>query len=212
MIQEDWVLAIEDEAWDDLEGEGEAHKTSWYVEDITKVEEARHLTRGGGHCKPTYLEEDYPGRDPPLAREADKAKAPKESKKDKVLAQLKKTQASISIWGLIVASQKHIDAIVEALAGKEVPMDTTPKQVLSIMGVTTEESAIIFTTKNLPPEGGDHNRAFYVTIDCIGSKVPKVLVDNGSLINVCPMRTATVDTEEFPFSSHEMRLLLHWGG
>jgi hypothetical protein len=30
-----------------------------------------------------------------------------------------------------------------------------------------------------------------VTIDCIGSKVPKVLVDNGFSINVCPMRTAT---------------------
>ena len=61
-------------------------------------------------------------------------------------------------------------------------MDTTPEQILSIMGVTTVESAIIFTTKDLPPEGGDHNRAIYVTIDCIGSKVPKVLVDNGSLI------------------------------
>ena len=29
-----------------------------------------------------------------------------------------------------------------------------------------------------------------MTIDCIGSKVPKMLVDNGSSINVCPMRTA----------------------
>jgi hypothetical protein len=70
-------------------------------------------------------------------------------------------------------------------------MDTTLEQILFIMGVTTDESAIIFTTKDLPPEGGDHNRALYVTVDCKGSKVPKVLVDNGSLINVCPMRTAT---------------------
>jgi hypothetical protein len=36
-----------------------------------------------------------------------------------------------------MASQKHRDAILEALAGKEVPMDTTPKQVLSIMGMNT---------------------------------------------------------------------------
>ena len=70
-------------------------------------------------------------------------------------------------------------------------MDTTPEQVLSIMGVTTNESAIIFTTKDLSPEGGDHNKALYVTIYCIGSKVPKVLVDNGFSINVCPMRTGT---------------------
>ena len=70
-------------------------------------------------------------------------------------------------------------------------MDTTPEQVLSIIGMTTNESSIIFTTKDLPPEGRDHNRALYVPIDCIGSKVPKVLVDNRSSINVCPMRTAT---------------------
>ena len=47
-----------------------------------------------------------------------------------------------------MASQKHRDAILEALARKEVPMDTTPEQVLSIMGVTTDEFAIIFTTKD----------------------------------------------------------------
>jgi hypothetical protein len=90
-----------------------------------------------------------------------------------------------------MASQNHRDAILEAMARKEVPMDTTSKQVLSIMGMTTDESAIIFTTKDLPPEGGDHNRSLYLTIECIGSKVPKVLVDNGSSINLCPMRTAT---------------------
>ena len=89
-----------------------------------------------------------------------------------------------------MALQKHRDAILEALAGKEVSMDTTLEQILSIMGLTTNESAIIFTTKDLPPEGGDHNRALYMTIDCIGSKVPKVLVDNGSSINVCPMHIA----------------------
>jgi hypothetical protein len=76
------------------------------VEDITEIEEARHLTRGGRHFKPAYLEEDYPEQDPPPTREADKAKAPKETKEDRVLAQLKKTQVSISIWGLIMALQK----------------------------------------------------------------------------------------------------------
>ena len=67
------------------------------MEDITEIEEARHLTRGGRHFKQAYLGEDYPGRDPPPTREADKAKAPKETEEDRVLGQLKKTQASISI-------------------------------------------------------------------------------------------------------------------
>ena len=67
------------------------------MEDITEIKEVRHFIGGGRHFKPAYLEEDYPGRDPPHAREANKAKAPKEIKEDRVLAQLKKTQASISI-------------------------------------------------------------------------------------------------------------------
>ena len=61
------------------------------MENITKIEEACHLTRGGRHFKPTYLEDYYPGRDPPPTREANKAKASKETKEDQVLAQLKKT-------------------------------------------------------------------------------------------------------------------------
>ena len=75
------------------------------------------------------------------------------------------------------------------MAGKEIPIDTTPEQILLIIGMTIDESAIIFTTKDQPPEGGDHNKALYVILDCIGSKVPKVLVDNRSSINVCPLRT-----------------------
>ena len=73
------------------------------------------------------------------------------------------------------------------MVGKEVPMDTTSEQILLIMGMTTDGSAIIFITKDLPPEEGDHNKALYVTVECIGSKV---LVDNGSSINVCLMHTA----------------------
>ena len=67
------------------------------LEDITKFEETRHLTKGGRHFMPTYLEEDYLGRDPPPTREADKDKAPKNIEEDEVLAQFKKNQASISI-------------------------------------------------------------------------------------------------------------------
>ena len=85
------MIAIDDEAWDDLVGEGQSLNTSWYVEDITKAEEAHNLTRGGRHFKPSYLEEDYSRRDPPPVREADKTKVSKEIEKDKVLAQLKKT-------------------------------------------------------------------------------------------------------------------------
>uniref|UniRef100_A0A2N9FXD3 Retrotransposon gag domain-containing protein n=1 Tax=Fagus sylvatica TaxID=28930 RepID=A0A2N9FXD3_FAGSY len=64
VLQKDRVLAIDDVAWDDLVGDGQSQNTRWYVEDITEIEEEHHLTRGGRHFKPCYLEEDYPERDP----------------------------------------------------------------------------------------------------------------------------------------------------
>ena len=49
--------------------------------------------------------------------------------------QLEKTQAYVSVWGLLMASQKYRKAILDALNGKEVPIETTPQEALSLMGV-----------------------------------------------------------------------------
>ena len=40
--------------------------------------------------------------------------------------QLKKTQAHVSVWGLLMASQKYRKPLLDALNGKEVPIETTP--------------------------------------------------------------------------------------
>ena len=44
----------------------------------------------------------------------------------RVLTQLKKTQAHVSVWGLLMASHKHCSALLDALNGKEVSIETTP--------------------------------------------------------------------------------------
>ena len=38
-------------------------------------------------------------------------------------------------WGLLMASQKHCKALLDALNGKEVPIETTPQEVLFLMSV-----------------------------------------------------------------------------
>ena len=64
-----------------------------------------NITRSGKHYKPSLLEKDYPGRD---LEEGSKPMEPrgKEDKEeeDTVLMQLKKTQAQVSVWGLLIAS------------------------------------------------------------------------------------------------------------
>ncbi|XP_077247235.1 uncharacterized protein LOC143886952 [Tasmannia lanceolata] len=47
-----------------------------------------------------------------------------------------------------------------------------------------------FADEDLPPEGRDHTRPLRITIICNKKRVPEVLVDNGSALNVCPLSTA----------------------
>jgi len=54
---------------------------------------------------------------------------------DRVLSQLKKTQAHVLVWGLLMASHKQRSALLDALNGKEVPIETAPQEVLFITGV-----------------------------------------------------------------------------
>ena len=60
-----------------------------------------------------FLENDLPGRD---IGEAFKSTKPKEKEEeDRVL-----TQAYVMVWGLLMASNKHCSALLDALSGKEV--------------------------------------------------------------------------------------------
>ena len=89
-----------------------------------------------------------------------------------------------------MASHKHCNALLDALNGKEVPIETTPQEVLSLIGVKVPSHPLLaFSDKELPLEGAIHTRPLQITIECMGAKVLVVLIDNGSALNVCPLRT-----------------------
>ncbi|KAL0015466.1 hypothetical protein SO802_002535, partial [Lithocarpus litseifolius] len=49
---------------------------------------------------------------------------------------------------------------------------------------------LAFSKEELPPKGATHTRPLQITMECMGAKVPMVLIDNGSVLNICPFRTA----------------------
>ena len=150
-----------------------------------------NITKSGKHYKPSFLEKDHLGRNMGKGSKPTKPKGREEKeKKDRVLTQLKKTQAHVSVWGLLIAFHKHRSAFLDALNGKEVPIETTPQDVLSLMGVEAlSHPSLTFSDKEFPPEGAAYTRPLQITIECMGAKVPMVLIDNGSVLNVCPFRT-----------------------
>ena len=89
-----------------------------------------------------------------------------------------------------MASHKHCNALLDALNGKKVPIETTPQEVLSLIGVKVPSHPLLaFSDKELPLKGAIHTRPLQITIECMGAKVLVVLIDNGSALNVCPLRT-----------------------
>ena len=58
-----------------------------------------------------------------------------------------------------MASQKYRKALLDALNGKEVPIETTPQNVLSLIGVEGPSSPLLaFSNEYLPPEEATHAR------------------------------------------------------
>ncbi|RVW68741.1 Retrovirus-related Pol polyprotein from transposon 412 [Vitis vinifera] len=81
---------------------------------------------------------------------------------DEILRQLRTTQARISIWSLLASSSTHRDALVRALGQIRVDTATTPEGLIHML---TADRATC-------------------------RRVPSVLLDNGSALNVCPLVTA----------------------
>ena len=66
---------------------------------------------------------------------------------------------------------------------------TTLERLIHIMTVD-RATCIMFLDDDLPLEGSDHTHPLYITVGCSSHRVPSVLLDNGSALNVCPLATA----------------------
>ena len=66
---------------------------------------------------------------------------------------------------------------------------TTPEGLIHMM-MADMATCIVFLDDDFPLEGSDHTRLLYIIVSCLGHKVPSVLLDNGSALNVCPLATA----------------------
>ena len=84
-------------------------------------------------------------------------------------------------------SRDYREALVLALDQKKISMSCTPEQMVGSL-TETPLGAIIFSDDNLPLEGRDHHRALFIKAEVKGKITCCVMVDNGSAINVCPLK------------------------
>ena len=127
---------------------------------------------------------------------------------DIVLKQLQKTQANISLWGLLVASYHHRQTLINLLNQIQVPTNLTPQAFNTMIGAIKKEPSISYYDKDLSSKGRDHNDPLHITVDTNGKRVPMVLIDDGSALNMCPLRITSclgLSIEDFAPSCQYVR-------
>ncbi|XP_077230133.1 uncharacterized protein LOC143863334 [Tasmannia lanceolata] len=90
-----------------------------------------------------------------------------------------------------MSSSKHRKVILKEVNAAQVSVDVTPDELVSLVTPARTSKVLSFTDEDLPPESKDHTKPLKITLICNKKKVPEVLVDNGSALNVCPLSTTT---------------------
>ncbi|OVA05208.1 hypothetical protein BVC80_833g6 [Macleaya cordata] len=103
---------------------------------------------------------------------------------------MRRTKANVSVWGLLEASTKHRDAVLEALNSIQVPTVITPNELVATITHIHSMPTISFSDEDLPSEGARHNRALNITIGWNHLVIPLVLIDNGFGVNICTLEIA----------------------
>ncbi|XP_077222123.1 uncharacterized protein LOC143855965 [Tasmannia lanceolata] len=101
-----------------------------------QCDEVRHVTRGGRIFKPTELRAENPAEVVRAAEAQKQSKPGCEEEDENLLRQLKKTQANISIWGLLMASPKHRQVVLRELNAAQVSVDITSDELAVDNGST----------------------------------------------------------------------------
>ena len=60
-----------------------------------------------------------------------------------------------------------------------------------MIGSINRELTISYSNKDLIKKGKHHNDPLHITVDSMGKMIPMVLIDDGSALNVCPLKTTS---------------------
>ena len=89
----------------------------------------------------------------------------------------------------MASSSTHRDALIRALNQIRVNTATTLGGPIHFLTVD-RATCIVFSNDDLPLEGLDHVRPLFIDVSCSSRRVPSVLLDNDSALNIFPLVTA----------------------
>ena len=90
-----------------------------------------------------------------------------------------------------MALYKHCQNLVDLLNQIQVPTTTTSQDLNAMIGSISRGFIISYSNKDLTKKWKYHNDPLHITIDAKGKRIPMVLIDDRSVLNVCPLKTAS---------------------
>nr|XP_027066765.1 uncharacterized protein LOC113692545 [Coffea arabica] len=107
----------------------------------------------------------------------------------KVAEQLDKMPAQVSILNLLLTSELHREALLKVLTEAQVHKNIPVDKFTHVVEHVLASNQISFSDEDLTSDGIGHNKTLYISVRCNGKLLPRVLIDNGSALNICPWNT-----------------------
>ena len=106
-----------------------------------------------------------------------------------MIDQLNRMPARISLLDLLMHSTSHRKLLMKILNGAHVERDISLNQFEGIVSHIRANDYLTFNEDEIPTEGRGHNKALHISVKCRDYVLARVLIDNGSSLNVMPKST-----------------------
>ena len=96
---------------------------------------------------------------------------------------------TISLLLLMLHSEPYREAMLKVLKQVYVPHNAPINKIDRLVGNIMMDNYISFSDDEIPPNGRGSTKALHITTKMKDCTLPKVLIDNGSSLNVMPLST-----------------------
>ena len=103
-----------------------------------------------------------------------------------MVEQLNRMSARILLIELLMHSTAYRKLLMKILSGVHVEQNISLDKFKGIGNSITVNDFLTFLDDEIPIEGRGHNKALHVSVKCLDHVIARVLIDNGSSLNVMP--------------------------
>ena len=129
-----------------------------------------------------------------------------------IVKQLHKLPTKISLLALMLNSEPHREAVLKILKQAYVPQNALIDKIDHLLGNVMMDNYISFNDEEIPPDGHGSTKALHITTKVKDCTLPKVLIDNGSSLNVMSLSTLMRLPVDRSYMKHSKTLVRAFDG